>query len=222
MRCKHLLFTSLFLAGLGVISPLATADVIYNLTIDTSGQLANQGWIEFQFNSSSFGAQLADADVMNFATDGALIPTGQNTNDSSGQLPGTVSMDNGTTFDDYFEELTFGTTITLTLDLSGPALTSPNGQGGGTFTLDFLSADQSAFLFTDDPTNDVPVFTVDINPDGSVTPATYQSAGGGSPVVTFTTGSQQTVPEPATVVLTWFVLLAFAGLRRMKKRSMLR
>jgi hypothetical protein len=222
MRCKHLLFTSLFLAGLAVISPLAAADVIYNLTIDTSSQLANQGWIDIEFNSSSFGSQLAYADVMNFATDGALIPTGDNTGDSSGQLPGTVSMDNGTTFDDYFEEMTFGTTITLTLDLSGPALTSPNGQGGGTFTLDFLSADQSAFVFTDDPANDVPVFTANINPDGSVTPATYSSANDGTPVVTFTTGAQQTIPEPSTVILTGFALLAFAGLRHKKKRLALR
>ena len=41
-------------------------------------------------------------------------------------------------------------------------------------------------------------------------------------VVTFTTGAQQTIPEPSTVVLTCFALMAFAGLRHRKKLSTLR
>jgi hypothetical protein len=184
------------------------------VTVNTTSALAQMGYIEFQFNNGPLTTQPANADVAAFVTDGVLIPPGTNTNESSGMLPGTVTQDNSTSFDDYIEEMTFGTTITFDLDLYGPAISNPNGEGGGTFTLDFLNSDQSGYLFTDDPQNDVPVFTVDINGDGTTTAMTYPSENGGPPVVTFIGPTE--VPEPSSIAMLCGGLfaLAFFGRRR--------
>lgn len=210
----RLLTTFLAIGFLAVTTTrVALADVIYDVTVNTTSALLTQGYIELQFNPSSFTTQSADAEVTNYSSDGVLIPPGTNANaDSTGQLPGTVSMDNNNGGSDYIEELTFGTTISFQLDLSGPAIQTPDGEGGGEFILDFLNSDQSGYLFTDDPLNDVPVFTANINPDGSVTAANYASQDNGTPVVTFTEVSQ--VPEPSTIWLIAGGLLAIVALRR--------
>jgi len=181
---------------LSALIPAASATVEYSVTVDTSSASGMSGYIEFQFNPGSGGSQLAYADILNFMTYGTLTPPGTNTGDSSGQLPAPVMQDNATSFNDYIEASTFGNTINLDLLLSGPAIDAPDGTGGGTFTLDFLNSDQSGYLFTDDPINDVPVFTVDINGDGSTTAMTYSSEGDGPPVVTFSGPAD--VPEPST------------------------
>lgn len=220
MRSRILPLSPFLLACLGLFAPHATATtVLYTITVDTSSQDTNDAWIEFQFNPSSLGSDLAYADITAFTTDGAFDPpgSGANTGDSSGQLPGTVSMDNATSFNDYFEEMTLGDTIQFNLALSGPALDAPTGAGGGTFALDFLNAAQTGYLFTNDPINDVPVLTVDINPDGSTTATTYPSSGDGTPVVTFT--GPLSIPEPATLGLAGAALLGLAAVKRRVRKK---
>jgi hypothetical protein len=208
----------------GLAAPAAFADEIqYTITVDTSSQFANYGYLEMQFNASSSPTQLAIADVTNFSTDGFLNPADPNNdeiNDVSGQLPGTVSFDNGTSYNDYFEGITFGHSITFDLDLSGPAISSPNGDGGGTFTLDFLNSGISQYLFTDDPTNDVPVLTVNLNEDGSTTGATYSSVNNGAPVVTLSGPTViSPIPEPSAVLVLASGLVAIEMARRKRGRD---
>jgi hypothetical protein len=202
MRLQKAFVSTTLLALFGFIAPAAFADpasIQYAVTVNTSSALLSNGYIEFQFNNGPLSTQPANADVANFLTDGVLTPPGTNTNESSGQLPGTVTLDNSTSFDDYIEGITFGTTITFNLDLYGPAISNPNGDGGGEFILDFLNSDQSGYLFTADSQNDVPVFTVTINGDGTTTAQTYPSQNGGPPVVTFV--GPTPVPEPSSVLL---------------------
>jgi hypothetical protein len=213
----HKTFLSISLLAIGALASHSAfaQELQYQVTVNTTSALAQMGYIEFQFNNGPLTTQPANADVNNFFTDGVLTPPGTNTNESSGMLPGTVSQDNSTSFDDYIEEMTFGTTITFDLVLYGPAISNPNGDGGGTFTLDFLNSDQSGYLFTADSQNDVPVFTVDINPDGTTTAMSYPSQNNGPSVVTFS--GPTAVPEPSSIALLCggLLVLAFFGRRRM-------
>jgi len=220
MRLTKTFLSILFCAGV-LTTPAAFADpasIQYMVTVNTSSALASMGYIDFQFNPSSFTTQPANADVTNFVTDGVLNPadTGNGTVGAvSGMLPGTVTLMNSQPSpNEYTEAITFGTTITFDLDLYGPAISSPNGEGGGTFILDFLNSDQSGYLFTADSQNDVPVFTVVVNGDGSTTAQTYPSQNNGPPVVTFV--GPTAVPEPSAVLLVGGGVLALAlfGRRR--------
>lgn len=159
-------FTLLALCGFTAPSAFAGMNLQFVVTVNTSSALLTNGYIDFQFNPGGLATQPANGDVANFASDGVLNPADPNNGtvgEVSGMLPGTVTLINSETTNEYTEAMTFGTTVTFDLDLYGPAISNPNGQGGGTFTLDFLNSDQSAYLFTADPQNDVPVFTVDIN-----------------------------------------------------------
>ena len=53
-----------------------------------------------------------------------------------------MTIGNSTQFNDYFEGLIFGNTVTFALAFSGPALTSPNGtaMSGSTFGIGFYDS----------------------------------------------------------------------------------
>ena len=203
--------------------PVAFADVIqYGVTVNTSTQNGNYGYIDLQFNPSSLPTQTAFASVTNFSTDGTLDTFGSDPNDGTigdvtGTLPGTLSFDNLTNLNDYTQGITFGNTISFDLDLSGPAIDTPDPTdfpGGSLFVLDFLNADESGFLFTADPLNDVAAGTVDLNPDGSTTATAFFSDANDDPsVVTFTGPISASVPEPSTTLPLGIGIIALAVFR---------
>jgi hypothetical protein len=175
------------------------ADVIYGVTVDTSSQSGNVGYIDLQFDPSSFTTQLANAAVTNFSTDGTLDTFGDDpfdgtSGDVSGTLPGTVSFDNGTTTNEYTQGMTFGNTISFNVDLSGPAIDLPNGDGGGSFFLTFYDPSGDTLLTN---SSNGAAFEVDINGDGSITPT----------------------PEPSMVLLLAGGLAAMAAFRRRTRAS---
>jgi len=221
MRINKAAFSIAACLGLAVFTPSsASAGVIYSITVNTSSELGQAGYIDIQFNPGASTSQLATLDVTDFSTDGVLNPTAPYNltfDDVSGALPGTLVFDNGETFNEYTEGMTFGTTITALLTFDGPAIESPNGSTPSLFFLDFLNADESANLFTSDPTGsnsnqyDVTVATISVNPDGSTTPVTYPATEGGTSDATL---SQ--VPEPSSFVL-FGAVLAGLGLRAVRR-----
>jgi hypothetical protein len=110
-----------------------------------------------------------------------------------GVLPGTVTIDNSTAFNDYFQGFHFGATIQFLLSFGGPAVTSPNGTStsGSTFGFGMWNSTETNPLLTTDPNGFT--FTVDLNLDGSTTPTTFPAA-----------TLESATPEPAP-----FALLAF-------------
>ncbi len=212
------------MAVCGLTAPFAFAEEVtqYVVTVNTSSDVTGGGYIDFQFNPSTSPTQAATAEVTNFTSNGTLEPVdpycpspcyGGTFGEVSGTLPGTVTLINSETTNEYTEAMVFGTTITFDLDVFGPAVGSTaNGDGGGTFTLDFLDAVSGDQLFTEDPLNDVQVFQVNINSNGSTSGATFLSTGGAPSVVTFSGPTQ--VPEPSAVLLLSGVLMAIGAFHR--------
>jgi hypothetical protein len=215
----HKLSLSIALVGLcGLAGSNALADpatVQYMVTVNTSSVLAQMGYIDFQLNPSGLATQPANADVANFFTDGVLNPADAGNGsfgEVSGMLPGTVTLINSETTNEYTEAMTFGTTITFDLDLYGPALSNPNGEGGGSFYLTFYNSDFSGNLLTTNPNGDA--LEIDINGDGTTSVA-YES-----PDVTLS--GPVFVPEPGSLTLLLcgsLAALAVLGRRRLAKRT---
>jgi hypothetical protein len=154
----------------------------YEVTVNTSSITGTMGSLDFQFNPGPLISQAADLQILGFSTNGTLADCASNVQgfcpagDVSGALPGTLTFDNGTGFNDYFDDFTYGTTLSFDVNLYGPALTSPDG----------TSTSGSAFAFSmfSDPAGTVPTLTTDasgvavevaVNLDGSTTPTSYST-----------------------------------------------
>jgi hypothetical protein len=123
-------------------------------------------------------------------------------------LPATVSFDNGTAFNDYFEGFTYGSTLTFDVSLYGPALSSPDGvsTSGSTFAFSMFSdAAGTIPVLTTDTINGF-ALTIDVNLYGTTTANNF---------------SAQTVfsstPEPGSLALVATAVVLMCGLRRLQK-----
>lgn len=186
----------------------ASADAIgYNITINTSLLSGTAGSLDFNFNPGSLVSQAASLQILNFASDGTLAGSPQTIGDvTGGPLPATVSFDNGTGFNDYFQDFTFGSRLAFYVSLYGPALTSPDGisPAGSTFAFSMFSNTAGTIpALTGDTTNGF-AFLADVNLDGTTT------------VTNLSPETSVTVPEPdtASFLAAAAVLGALMRLRR--------
>jgi hypothetical protein len=174
------------------------ADITYNVTIDTSSITGTAGSLDFNFNPGPLVTQFAQLQILNFTSDGALAGACPcTTGDVTGQLPSTLSFDNGTPFNDYFDDFTYGTTISFALSLYGPALDSPDGvsTSGSTFAFSMFSDAAGTMPVLTNDTTDGFAFTVDVNLDGSTTVTNYSAQTG------VVGAGSSSVPEPGTLAL---------------------
>jgi hypothetical protein len=170
-------------AGLFVVaffslaSIASAAPITYDVTVDTSSISGTAGSFDFEFNPGPLVTQAASLQILNFTSDGTLAGSPALTGDVSGALPGTVTFDNGTGFNDYFEGFTYGSTLSFQVSLFGPALSSPDGTStsGSTFAFSMFSdaAGMMPVLTTD--TIDGFAFTVDVNLDGTTTVTNFST-----------------------------------------------
>ena len=201
MLKKIFLFTALLLVAVG---SARANEVTYDVTVNTSSISGTAGSLDFQFNPGPSVTQAANLQIQNFASDGAL-GTSVLTGDVSGTLPGTVSFDNGGSFNDYFTGFSYGNTLSFQINLFGPAVTSPDG----------TSTSGSAFAFSmfSDSLGTVPVLTNDLV-DGYALTANINLDG----TTTLSNSSSQLTlgptPEPGTILLFGSGLAGLALLRR--------
>jgi hypothetical protein len=200
----------LFSAVLSCFAGLASADAItYDVTVDTSSISGTAGSLDFNFNPGPLVTQAASLQILNFASDGTLAgacPCGAG--HISGQLPATLMFDNGTGFNDYFDDFTFGTMISFEVNLYGPALSAPDGvsTSGSTFAFSMFSDPGGTIPVLTTDTTDGFAFTVDVNLDGSTTVNNFSSQTSVQP-------ASNAVPEPGIFVLVGAALASLVGLR---------
>jgi hypothetical protein len=144
----------------------------YHVTVNTSSISGTSGSLDFSFIPGPLVSQSASIQILNFATDGTLAgdcPCG--TGDLSGQLPATLTFDNGTGFNDYFDNFIFGTTISFDVSVYGPALSAPDGvsTSGSTFAFSMFFDPVGTFPVLTSDTADGFAFKVDVSLSGATT-----------------------------------------------------
>jgi hypothetical protein len=202
---KHMILLGALLA---CSANYALADVTYVLTVNTSSISGTTGSLDFNFNPGPLVTQAASLQILNFSTNGALVGAPSLLGDVSGTLPGTLTFDNGTAFNDYFQGFTFGSSLSFDAKFYGPAVNSPDGTS--------TSGTAFAFSMFSDPAGTMPVLTTDtvngfayvveINLDGSTTATNFLPG--------------NAVPEPGTASFILAVLLfgiASATLRKHRR-----
>jgi len=205
-------FLWLFCAVSAIAGPIT-----YDVTVDTSSISGTAGSLDFNFNPGPLVTQFASLQILNFTSDGALAgncPCG--IGDVTGQLPSTLTFDNGTGFNDYFDDFTYGDTISFAVSLFGPALSSPDGvsTSGSTFAFSMFSdpVGTTPVLTTD--TTDGFAFTIDVNLDGSTTVNNF------SPETTVVAADAAGVPEPASFALVGAAIASLCLFLRRRARPL--
>ena len=183
----------------------AHADVILYAVVDTHTLAGTTGYVDFQFNPGPLTTQSASLKIENFAgatyVAGSQVDTG---GASGGPLPSTVTLNNSTSYNDDYESVKFGNTLTFALDFGGNAINAPNGTAvsGSSFAFSLSDAGGNPLL-TNDPNGFDAV--VNINTKGMVS---YTLP---SPSVTF-------APEPTSWLMMGGGAFALLGLK-LRSRS---
>src|SRR5271166_2994166 len=162
----------LFLASfLSFASMAAAAPISYDVTVDSSSISGTAGSLDFEFNPGPLVTQAASLQILDFASDGILAGSPMLTGDVSGALPATLTFDNGTGFNDYFESFAFGSTLSFQVSLYGPVLSTPDGTStsGSTFAFSMFSDATGTTPVLTANTTEGFAFTVDVNLDGTTT-----------------------------------------------------
>jgi hypothetical protein len=194
---KKLLFCTLFPALLlGLLCRPAQADTVsYQVTVNTSSQSGNYGYLDLQLNQSILTSWPVTASISNFAG-GILNPADAN-NDAigvSGNLPGTLTIPPNV-LTDYFEGVTFGNWISFDVTFSGTGVNLAGlagGDSGTTFVLQFYDSAISNMLFTSDSSGATGL--IDIANNGTVSVDALPGPEGGDSLATIVA-----TPEPSTL-----------------------
>jgi hypothetical protein len=196
-------------ALLTAASTLAQADVMFSVDINTSSLMGEGGGIYLQFDPG-LNADRASVSVANFsAAPGALDPASAlNFTDggASGSLDGNnLTISNTFALNDYGEALTFGSKITLLVDLNIPATLT--GDSGSEFLIQVTGPDLLTPLLTADPSGNLVTMSYDTTGALSVLSTNPDAA---------KVSAVSAVPEPGGFVLlgSLLVLLLLVGRRR--------
>ena len=204
--------TSLVFAALLFAATANATPITFQVNVDTSSVSGTAGSLDFQFNPGPLApVQAAFLDVASFSSDGTLTPPASPIGDVSGTLPATITFDNGTGFNDYFEGFTFGSNLSFDVTIYGSGLGPPNkpGKSGSTFAFSMFSdAGGTTPALTTDTTDGFAVI-IDVNVNGGTTVTDLS---------TETTVNLPAAPAPSQVPEPTTVLLVGVGLGAMWRR----
>jgi len=189
---KRIKLLLLIIAFVVFAANAAFASYSYDFNIDTTSVAGQTGYLELQFNPG-LNPGVAGAVISNFTSDATLAGAPQLTGDVTGALPGAVTINNTTGWNDYYQQVIFGSSVQFALSLSGSAHNS--------FALSFYGADGFTPLLTNDSTNGFAT-TVDLNTNGAVVNNLSSQVAVAS------------TPIPAAALLFGSGLMGLAGIRR--------
>lgn len=179
-----------------LLLPLLVAPIgasTYSISIDTTPLSGGSGSLAFDLIDSNPSANTVS--ISGFATDGTLGTASTVGGPVGGSLPGTVTIADGSFFNELLQDITFGTS--LSFDVS---LTQGFTAGFLPDSFSFFVLDTSLFpLFpTSDPTFADALFQIDI--DGSASGAVLNFAAVDSPP-SATWSVNTAVPEPSSILM---------------------
>jgi hypothetical protein len=190
---KFLQIKLLVLAAMMFAATSAFADYSYDFNVDTSSLNGQNGYIELQYNPGAVTKGAGTATVSNFVSDSTVVGSAVLTGNVTGQLPSTVTINNTTAWNDYFQTVTFGNTTNFALNLSSAA--------GSSFALSFWDNSGANPVLTSDSVNGIAA-QIDVNSNGTV----------------LTNNSSQVsvaaTPIPAAAYLLGSGLMGLVGIRR--------
>jgi hypothetical protein len=187
------------------VVPAHADTVTYTVTVNTSSQAGNGGYIDLELNAGSLGSQDITATVNGF-TGATLNPADPNNGaiNTSGSLPGPLSFDNQVG-NDYFEGLTFDNQLSFLVTLSGDGVSTSGAStsnSGSIFQVSFFDPGGNA-LFDNDPNG--LAAELDVAADGTLSTAADPNA----------SVSVAATPEPASLSLVGMAgVLLFVAQRR--------
>jgi hypothetical protein len=171
---------------------VARADLItYDVTVDTSSLAGTTGTIQFTLIAGNTPAPLDTASISAFMPQSGLVPPPTTAGDVSGDLTGTMSMDNQNP-SLYSESFTYGATLSYQVTLTSTAGTAASADTDFAFYL--FDQNGNPASGPNSPSGEI----LDINIQGPTgafdTPVTYPP-----PPITLT--QPTSVPEPSSMVL---------------------
>jgi hypothetical protein len=159
------LVVSTLVAGMAMAAPAE-----YVVTVDTSAVNGTSGFLHLQFNGGRPPYLPAKVQIVNFQTTGGAPGALNSTSgDVTGALPNSVALGNSAPLNELFQAVTFGTKLSFTVILSGPAVDSPNraSASGSTFGVSLYDSSEKPIL-TIDPSG--VAGQIHINANGTTTP----------------------------------------------------
>jgi hypothetical protein len=124
----------------------AFADYSYTFDVNTSSLAGQAGYIDLEYNQGALPTGASSAVVSNYTSNATLVGSAQLSGGATGQLPSNVTINNSTGFNDYYQQITYGTYTDITIDLSGAT-------AGNSFALSFYGSDGSTPELTSDVVN---------------------------------------------------------------------
>ncbi len=204
------MFRVFLLAGLtaGLLAWPARADFTYDVTLNTSALFNNpsQGLftVDFGLTDGSTGDGVGNntATISNFNLNGGSLTsgTGNPSGSVSGNLSNTLTITDGSFFNDFNQQFAPGTSLSFTLDLTSNV--SPS---------ETTTPDEFAFtVYSNGLTAQASLVTIDITGPNPSVSQSGGSLGNGAPV---SAPEVTSVPEPGTLVLGLLGLASLAVVR---------
>lgn len=203
-RLSRLLLCKALLLCCALCSPSAFA-AMYQVTVDTSSLAGTTGYLDIQLNPADTTAPAATAAVSGLTGDLTLLDSAVMEGDASGSLSGTVTLGNSSAFNDYFQQVEFGSVFSILIDIDGDFL-SESSLLGSALALSLYAADGATSLLSSDVSGSLLLF--DLGSTGIAYTVFADDNGNFAAQVA-------PVPLPAGV---WLLLSGLLGMARVARR----